>query len=213
MDFKYPSSSPYVYCANNPLLLIDPDGKDWYVNGETGEALFVKDAVGDLNEEQIEQYGSGWNHFGANDMFGDDIVYAGTNILENNSVKFSIGAAQDFMYQQCYDKANDFTIEETKVIDTFSEKPGMKIGSTQSKEKITDQQITFSKPENLNTKTKIATNLPLKGFGGEIRTTIYNVRKPWGQGYETKSSGSSRNASENIFKYLIPKILKSLKKR
>ncbi len=27
---KYYSISPYVYCANNPVNLIDPDGMDWY---------------------------------------------------------------------------------------------------------------------------------------------------------------------------------------
>ncbi len=28
MASKYPSLSPYVYCANNPIILIDPDGRD-----------------------------------------------------------------------------------------------------------------------------------------------------------------------------------------
>ena len=30
MSDKYPSISPYAYCAWNPLRLVDPDGKDWY---------------------------------------------------------------------------------------------------------------------------------------------------------------------------------------
>ena len=30
MSDKYPSISPYAYCAWNPLKLVDPDGKDWY---------------------------------------------------------------------------------------------------------------------------------------------------------------------------------------
>ena len=35
MSDKYPSLSPYTYCADNPVKLVDPNGEDWYqVNGE-----------------------------------------------------------------------------------------------------------------------------------------------------------------------------------
>ncbi len=31
---KYPSLSPYVYCANNPIIIIDPDGRDLILTGK-----------------------------------------------------------------------------------------------------------------------------------------------------------------------------------
>ena len=32
MADKYPSMSPYVYCADNPVKLVDPNGEEWFVN-------------------------------------------------------------------------------------------------------------------------------------------------------------------------------------
>jgi len=29
MSGKYPSISPYAYCAWNPIKLVDPDGREW----------------------------------------------------------------------------------------------------------------------------------------------------------------------------------------
>ncbi len=37
MADKYPSLSPYVYCADNPVKLVDPNGEEVYINGEASE--------------------------------------------------------------------------------------------------------------------------------------------------------------------------------
>lgn len=50
MAEKYDRMSPYVYCGNNPVNGIDPNGMDWYQNNETKYYTWHK------GEEQREGY-------------------------------------------------------------------------------------------------------------------------------------------------------------
>jgi len=74
MSDKYPPLSPYTYCANNPVKLVDPNGKDWFENELTGDVYYSEDyRKGD--EKLID--GEGWKWMGENDMFGktaDEVI-------------------------------------------------------------------------------------------------------------------------------------------
>ena len=42
MSDKYPGVSPYVYCANNPVRLVDPNGRDVWEPDKDGNLVAQK---------------------------------------------------------------------------------------------------------------------------------------------------------------------------
>ena len=75
---KYYGISPYAFCNNNPVNFVDPDGKAWYYNGETGEFvahfeddddhiyMLTKEQINnaDGDKRTLDSYRSDYNMFG-----------------------------------------------------------------------------------------------------------------------------------------------------
>ena len=57
MASKYPSLSPYAYCADNPVKLVDPDGEEIWIPGvdEKGNVTYTAEK-GDNHDSFIKQF-------------------------------------------------------------------------------------------------------------------------------------------------------------
>ncbi len=61
------SFSPYNYCINNPIILVDPNGMDWFQNEKTGDVVYVSS----LHQGAEDNMTEGWKWMGENNMFSD----------------------------------------------------------------------------------------------------------------------------------------------
>ncbi len=55
MSGKYPSLSPYSYCADNPVKLVDPNGEEIYEFDENGKYLGTSGAQGSHDQIAIKK--------------------------------------------------------------------------------------------------------------------------------------------------------------
>ena len=64
MSDKYPSMSPYVYCANNPIKLVDPNGEDFETEIDyTNKTITIKATyyTANCNKELLQKGVDAWN--------------------------------------------------------------------------------------------------------------------------------------------------------
>ena len=64
MAAKYPSFSPYVYCANNPIKLVDPNGEEYEVVVDNEKKTMTIRAVyytANENKEKLQKGLDAWN--------------------------------------------------------------------------------------------------------------------------------------------------------
>ena len=208
---KYPGVSPYVYCADNPVVLKDPNGRDWFENEYTGDVYYARDyRKGD--EHLIG--GNGWKWLGANNVFGesaDEIIYS--NYLKVEAEIYSGDAsieraayrgenAQQFMELMGYDfkkKTSIVYITLTQQMSDYdaSGQPIYFYDRNESEYVLSSGYV----PKNSSASIHKRQKDPYcdTDYGPYIRKTTWS--ETWHYSYNNKN-----NSGNNIFKELLPAV-------
>jgi hypothetical protein len=69
MSDKYPSMSPYNYCANNPVIIKDPDGKDIIIYDENNRKVATITKYGTTFEKGMDKNNKAYQNYKASENY------------------------------------------------------------------------------------------------------------------------------------------------
>ena len=101
---KYPSTGSYVFCANNPVNIIDQDGMDWFEATDDSE---IKKWINSNEETIIDETGVSWKNIGTEYLLFNGYslaYYTQSGDVENLSLSKDVyGAVSGRKYDGVFD--------------------------------------------------------------------------------------------------------------
>lgn len=185
---NYYSWSPYVYVGNNPMKFTDPTGKDWFVNNDTGDIIFIN-GVTELNDDIRDQYELGlaqYENLGEDGAFGYGIEYGDKGkLLDQEFVSLGV-QSEEFMQRYNYTKAEKVDMEEKKVTTRgdAGDRPHTMYTFDPAKP-ISKPSKTYVRSDKMNEISEV--DQSVKGnYFASIETTRYTLTKPDGHKYKSQ---------------------------
>ena len=103
MADKYPSISPYAYCAWNPLKLVDPEGKDTAYYNLDGKKQFVKIGGSDINMMVVTRKTVDEKSFNKGGYYAFDVNEIDFNKMESMYNSSAGEGSDEWYYRVCKD--------------------------------------------------------------------------------------------------------------
>ena len=105
MASKYPSLSPYTYCANNPVKLVDPNGEEIVIEGKDGSFIYTPGSECKSSDWKVKAAWSNLDKMYQNDA-GKDVI---SEMCGENAPKYVITDKKGV-----YDNAANFSPDGNK---------------------------------------------------------------------------------------------------
>jgi RHS repeat-associated protein len=147
MSDKHPELGTFTYTSNNPVILVDPDGRDWFMN-ETNGKIYYNSEMKKGQEGTGAMTGDGWVHMGKNGMFDKPETYGNEDVslvLKASDSKLGYDPKTNTISAEA-----NFSVEESK---EMMDKLGFSLDPTQ--QTIYESSATNSIPQGGGKKLEV----------------------------------------------------------
>ena len=153
---KYPSMSAFMYCAGNPVMLVDPDGKVFtdFINNKTGETKHIddgQDQIIAISDQDYNKVDNAWLEIqNKNTCSTDDEYFKIIDRGENIDLDSDLGKMIRMTYAEMYGVGNSDVDRQIVAESIVNRKESQRYSNTYSEVIEGGEYTAFGTPEYNN---------------------------------------------------------------